>query len=268
MDWLSVSKPLVATVWLAILWTLESAVPMYGGRDRRISHGMANLGLGLLNTLVVALPFATLMDGVTQWARAEDFGLIRLAALPTWLSWMLMLVLFDAWMYMWHRLNHRIPLLWRFHAVHHTDREMDATSALRFHTGEIIFSSAARLMVLPLLGMTMPQLLAYELLLLPVILFHHSNVRVPREWDTMLRYLIVTPWMHWVHHSRERVETNSNYAGVLSVWDRMFGTYRFRADPETIQQGLRDEDGGARWRTLLQMLLSPFVQSTTRAELP
>jgi sterol desaturase/sphingolipid hydroxylase (fatty acid hydroxylase superfamily) len=237
---------------------------MYTGRGRRIRHALSNLGLGLINTVVVALPFATLMYGVTEWARAEEFGLMRWIVVPAWAGWVLVLILFDAWMYVWHRLNHRVPLLWQFHAVHHTDREMDATSAFRFHTGEIAFSSVARLAVLPLLGMTMPQLLAYELVLLPVILFHHSNVRVPRAWDTTLRYLIVTPWMHWVHHSHERAETNSNYASVLSVWDRLFRTYRFRPDPEAIQQGLRDEDGGARWRTLPQMLLSPFGGSASR----
>jgi len=261
LDSLSINKPLAATALLVVLWTLESVVPMYAGRNRRIRHGLTNLGLGLINTVAVALPVATLMYGVTQWARAADFGLTRWASLPTWAGWIVALVLFDAWMYLWHRLNHHVPLLWRFHAVHHTDREMDTTSALRFHTGEIALSSLARLAVLPLLGMTMPQLLVYELLLLPVILFHHSNVRVPRTWDTALRLAIVTPWMHWVHHSRERVETNSNYSSILSVWDRLFGTYRFRPDPEAIQQGLHDEDGGAAWRTLPQMLLAPLGRS-------
>lgn len=109
------------------------------------------------------------------------------------------------------------------------------------------------------LTLTMLQLLAYEALLLPVILFHHSNVRIPRRVDSMLRWLIVTPWMHWVHHSRAREETNSNYASVLSNWGRLFGTYRFRPAPEAIEQGLDDADGGTRWRTLPQMLLHPLV---------
>lgn len=264
MDWLSLSKPVAATILLVVLWAVESAAPMYRGRRRRVGHGLANLGLALINTLAVALPFATLMYGATEWATERDFGLVRLFDVPVWAGWGLVLVLFDAWMYTWHRVNHRVALLWRFHAVHHTDREMDATSAFRFHPGEIALSFMARLLVLPVLGMTMPQLLAYETLLLPVILFHHSNVRMPRRVDSMLRWLIVTPWMHWVHHSRVREETNSNYASVLSIWDRLFASYRFRPDPEAIEQGLPDADGGSRWRTLPQMLLHPFVSSAQR----
>lgn len=261
LNWLAVSKPLLATILLIVLWAAESVAPMYLERKHRLSHGLTNLGLGLLNTLAVVLPFASVMLLTTQWAQRQGFGLGHWLDPPAWLGWLIVLVLFDAWMYTWHRLNHRIPLLWRFHAVHHSDREMDATSALRFHTGEIALSFLARLLVMPLLGMTMPQLLVYETILLPVILFHHSNVRLPARADAAMRWLIVTPWMHWVHHSRQRLETDSNYASVLSIWDRCFGTYRLRDDPGRIQQGLHDEDGGARWRTLPEVLKSPFTMN-------
>jgi sterol desaturase/sphingolipid hydroxylase (fatty acid hydroxylase superfamily) len=166
-------------------------------------------------------------------------------------------VLMDGWMYLWHRLNHRLPWLWRFHAVHHADAEMDATSAVRFHTGEIALSSVARLAVLPLLGLSVGQVLLYEALLLPVILFHHSNVRVPAALDRVLRLVIVTPWMHWVHHSEWRPETDSNFSSVLSVWDRLFGSFRLRERPGEIRLGLGMTDEHA-WRTLPGMLAMPF----------
>lgn len=266
MGWLTVSKPQVATVLLVVLWMIESVAPMYVGRQHRISHGLGNLALGLFNTLLVAVPFAAMMLLATRWAQETPFGLAHWLKPPAWLLWPMILILFDGWMYTWHRLNHRIPLLWRFHAVHHSDREMDATSAFRFHTGEIMLSFIARLAVLPLLGMTMPQLLVYETVLLPVILFHHSNVRLPAKGDAALRWLIVTPWMHWVHHSREQPETDSNFSSVLSVWDRCFGTYRLRDDPNRIEQGLHDADGGARWRTLPEILLSPLTFSGRNTE--
>jgi sterol desaturase/sphingolipid hydroxylase (fatty acid hydroxylase superfamily) len=161
-------------------------------------------------------------------------------------------------MYVWHVLNHKISFLWRFHAVHHADKEVDASTALRFHTGEIVFSTLARLVVLPLLGMTLPQLFLYEAILLPVILFHHSNVRVPYRLDTALRWLIPTPWMHWVHHSRWRPETDSNYGSVLSIWDRIFGTLRLRDDPWRLNLGLEEDQEESEWRTLLGMLVRPF----------
>ncbi|GAB4191470.1 MAG: hypothetical protein Kow00105_05550 [Phycisphaeraceae bacterium] len=264
IDWLSTSKPLVATTLLIALWVAESVAPMYLDRRGRVRHGFRNLALGLLNTLVVAMPFASLMLFVTGWAERHAFGVGHWLDGPAWLQWLIVLVLFDVWMYLWHRLNHRVPLLWRFHAVHHSDRDMDATSAFRFHTGEIAMSFMARLAVLPLLGMTMTQLLIYETVLLPVILFHHSNIRLPAWADRLLRWLIVTPRMHWVHHSREQPETDSNYASILSVWDRCFGTFRLRGRPETIQLGLHDEDGGLRWRTLREMIAAPLNDTSPR----
>jgi len=264
IDWLSISKPLAATVLLVALWAAESVAPMYLERRERMRHGFRNLGLGLLNTLVVAVPFASAMLWASQWAEHQAFGLGHWLTGPAWFQWIVLLLLFDAWMYLWHRLNHRVPLLWRLHAVHHSDREMDATSAFRFHTGEITLSFIARLAVLPLLGMTMPQLLIYETILLPVILFHHSNIRLPARADRWLRWLIVTPRMHWVHHSREQPETDSNYASVLSIWDRCFGTFRLRDRPETIELGLHDDEGGRSWRTLREMLTAPIKHPDSR----
>ncbi len=250
-------KPVIAAAMLAVLWTLEGVAPLFPGRRQRWSHALANVGLGLLNAAVASAIFAAATLAVSEGARGAGFGLLHWLAAPPWLSWVFAIVLFDAWMYGWHRLNHAVPVLWRFHSVHHSDEELDVTSALRFHTGEIVLSSAARLAVVPLLGMTITQLLVYEMILLPIILFHHSNVRVPRRLDRALRAVIVTPWMHWVHHSRERPETDSNFSSVLSVWDRAFRTFRLRTDPSTIDLGL----GGyhrSRWRTLPGMLASPF----------
>lgn len=264
INWLWVSKPLAATLLLALLWVAESVAPMYLGRQNRLAHGGRNLAMGLLNTLLIAIPFASLLLLVTEWAQHQAFGLAHWMIGPMWFQWFVVLFLFDAWMYLWHRLNHRVPLLWRFHAVHHSDRDMDATSALRFHTGEIAMSFVARLAILPLLGMTIPQLLIYETILLPVILFHHSNIRLPANVDRLIRWLIVTPNMHWVHHSREQPETDSNYASVLSIWDRCFGSFRLCDQPEMIDLGLHDQDGGRSWRTLREMIAAPFNHPSAR----
>jgi sterol desaturase/sphingolipid hydroxylase (fatty acid hydroxylase superfamily) len=249
-------KPAGAAAALAVLWALESVAPMFEGRRHRAGHGAANLALGALNA-AVALLFAGATLWVTEQARARGWGLLHLAALPSLASGVAAVVLMDGWMYAWHRLNHRVPLLWRFHAVHHADAEMDATSGLRFHTGEIALSSAARLAVLPLLGLSVGQVLLYETLLLPVILFHHSNVRVPARLDRALRLVMVTPWMHWVHHSEWRPETDSNFSSVFSFWDRVFGSFRLRERPREIRLGLGLADEHA-WRTLPGMLAMPF----------
>ena len=166
-------------------------------------------------------------------------------------------ILFDLWQYLWHRLNHKIPLLWRFHAVHHADRELSASSGLRFHTGEIVLSSLARLAILPLIGMTVPQLILYEAILIPVILFHHSNLRIPDTIDRRLRRMIVTPRMHWVHHSEFQPETDSNFSSVFSIWDRIFGSFRLVSDPHNLNLGLGPMKR-REWATLQGMVAMPF----------
>lgn len=257
-SWIAQAKPAAAAIMLVVLWTLESVMPMFAPREGRMRHGAVNLFLGFLNALIASLFFGTAMLFVTEWAREQPFGLLHWLGLPAWGAWPFGLVLFDGWMYSWHRLSHRVKFLWRFHAVHHSDREMDASSAVRFHTGEIVISSLARLVVLPLLGMTMPQLLLYEAILLPVILFHHSNIRISDGVDRRLRWVITTPWMHWVHHSRWQPETDSNYSSVLSVWDRLFGTFRLREDPGSIVLGLDDGQDEGEWRSLGAMIARPF----------
>lgn len=251
-----------AAVALAILWTAETVAPMFGGRTRRVSHIATNLSLALINALVASV-FAFAILGVTEWARVRSFGLLNAVELPAWINWIAAIVLLDCWQYWWHRFNHRVPFLWRFHAVHHSDAEMDASSGVRFHTGEMVFSFLARLAVLPLLGITVPQLLLYEAISLPVILFHHSNLRISGRADRCLRWLIVTPWMHYVHHSRLQPETDSNYTSFLSVWDRLFGSFRLREKPEEISLGL-DHFEERDWRRLPGMLLAPFRKNHGR----
>lgn len=253
---------ILAGLCLALLWTIESVAPMFAGRRRRLSHAAANLGLAALNA-VVATTLAFAVAGVTAWAEVRNVGLLNLMTLPRWAEWLAAILLFDCWQYWWHRANHRLPLLWRFHSMHHADAEMDVTTGVRFHAVEIALSILARLAVLPLLGLTLPQLLLYETLSLPVILFHHGNLGVPRRLDAGLRWLIVTPRMHVVHHSRWWPETDSNYASFLSIWDRLFGSFRLRERPTEISLGL---DGLAEreWRGLPGMLITPFTRPRPR----
>ncbi len=250
------TRPIVAAVVLAALWIAEGIVPMFVGRAHRAAHTARHMALAAINAGVLALVFAGATLGVSAWAEGRGVGLLRLVAIPPWAHWALALVLIDLWQYFWHRLNHRVPLLWRFHAVHHSDAEMDASSGVRFHIGEIVLSGLARLAVLPAIGATVEHVALYELIVTPIVLFHHSNIRVPRRLDRVLRLVIVTPWMHWVHHSRLQPETDSNYSSGLSVWDRLFRTFRLRDDPRTIRLGLDGYDG-ERSRTLAGMLASP-----------
>ena len=250
------SRMIAAGAALAILWAIESVAPMYAGRRRRVSHGAANLGLAALNA-VVASAFAFAVVDVTERARVQGFGLLHQLAVGPPARGVLAFLLVDGWQYWWHRANHRVSFLWRFHAVHHADAELDVTSGVRFHTVEITLSFLARLAVLPLLGVTVPELVVYEAVALPVILFHHANLGIGPGLDGALRWLVVTPRMHYVHHSRLQPETDSNYASLFSFWDRVFGSFRLRARPEEIALGL-DAWREPEWRTLPGMLAAPF----------
>jgi sterol desaturase/sphingolipid hydroxylase (fatty acid hydroxylase superfamily) len=252
-------RTLIAALCLVALWTLEGIAPMYPARRRRLIHDLNNLGLMAINFAVISLLFGALTVAVARY----DFGLLHWVIWPAWAEVVVAIVLFDAWQYLWHLLNHQVAFLSRFHSVHHADAEMDASSALRFHPGEILLSSSARLIMLPLLGLSVAQLLLYETLLLPVILFHHSNVRVPPGIDRALRLVIPTPWMHWVHHSQIAAERNSNYSSLLSVWDRLFGTFRLRDKPAEIELGLPAYPE-AEWRSVIGMLRAPFHRRPCR----
>lgn len=254
---------LIIVCGLILLWTLETWLPAASGRQNRVRHAVRNLSLGLLNALTLGALAAPLITQLSLRSEEAGFGLLRLFHLPPVASTITAILLFDGWMYLWHRANHQLLFLWRFHRVHHSDAEMDATSAVRFHTGEIFISSALRLAVIPLLGIAPWQLLIYESLMMPVILFHHSNVNLPARLDRWLRVVIVSPAIHRVHHSRVQMETDSNYATVFSFWDRIGGTFRLRKDGRPVDFGL-DEFDGDEWQRMSGLLTTPFT--SVRAE--
>ena len=262
-------KAVAAAVVLVVLWTLEGVIPFYeefsGRTGERVRHDLKNLGLGGANALLMALLAGGLFLALDAWGEAEGIGVFRMLEWPGWVELVLVILAFDLWMYLWHRANHRIPFLWRFHRMHHSDPEMDASTGLRFHPGEQLLSGMARLLVIPLLGVSIAQLAVYEALLLPVILFHHSNLTIPDWMDRGLRALVVTPAMHRVHHSRWQPETDSNYGSVFPWWDRLLGSFRLREDPRTIHLGL-DEFDGAGWQSLGGMLRTPLAPLERREE--
>jgi sterol desaturase/sphingolipid hydroxylase (fatty acid hydroxylase superfamily) len=240
---------------------MEQIFPFYLDRKgyRKFSHDARNLGLGLFNAIVLAplFPMATLW--VSQSAYVRQYGLINKIDLSPSAEILALFLLFDLWMYVWHLINHKIAFLWRFHLVHHADPKVDATSALRFHIGEIFLSGIARLIVVLLLGLQTEHIILYETVLLPVILFHHSNINLMERADKLIRILFVTPRLHWVHHSKVRDEMDANYGSIFSFWDRIFKTIRFKQNIEEIEQGLegiKEEESNR----FCGMLLLPFYK--------
>lgn len=231
----------------------------------RLRHVFRNLSMAGINAVATVLAFSA----VTAWAAAftanRGFGLLHSVGMAAWTSLGISLISLDLWTYLWHRANHRLPLLWRFHRMHHSDEQMDVTTSTRFHLGEIAISTMARLAPVLLLGVPPEAILMYDVVLLAVTQFHHANIGLREEYDRKLRYAIVTPNMHRVHHSQKRLETDSNYASILSVWDRMFRTYRERSDYRAIRYGVKGLIGD-RFQTLSGMLATPFRGVATDAE--
>lgn len=265
---LAYAKTVAGPVLLALLWLAEGAVPFYEqfrGRPRdRLRHDGRNLAFGLFNAALLALLFAGLIAAVAAWADRAGFGLLRLVSWPAWAETLLAFLLIDLWMYLWHRANHAVPFLWRFHRLHHSDPDMDVTTGVRFHAGEVVLSALARLAVVPILGVSLWQVAFYEVVFLPVVLFHHSNVSLPRWLDYGLMALIVTPAMHRVHHSRWLPETNSNYGSVLPWWDWILRSFRVHDDCRAIRLGL-DEFDSPKWQGIFGMLRTPLAPTPRAA---
>jgi sterol desaturase/sphingolipid hydroxylase (fatty acid hydroxylase superfamily) len=250
-------KRTVPVLLLLALWCWETWRPFFGRHEQRWKHAARNLAIALCNTAVLGVVFGSATMLTADWAEQNRYGLLHAVALAGPLQFVLALVLLDGWMYVWHRANHAVPLLWRFHRLHHSDRHMDVTTATRFHLGEHVGSAVLRLGLIPLLGLEVWNLVVYDTLVLALTQFHHADISIGR-WDRWLRWLIVTPYVHKVHHSDWRPETDSNFATVLSLWDRLAGTFRLRADPKTLVFGL-EEFTDPSWQSFGGMWKTPFV---------
>lgn len=193
---------------------------------------LTNAALGRLLALFVVVGSAAV------WADSYRFGLLHQTGWPSWMEAGLAFILLDLAVWVQHSAMHRLPVLWRIHKVHHSDRDLDATTALRFHPFELLASTIFKSACVTLLGVPVLVALAFELWLNCNVLFNHSNIRLPRSMDRVLRMVLVTPDMHLVHHSTDRSEQNHNYGFALTWWDRLFGTYVYESamgrDQQTI----------------------------------
>jgi sterol desaturase/sphingolipid hydroxylase (fatty acid hydroxylase superfamily) len=209
-------KGLLILAWIALLFAAERlapAVPRQGGWTRVLRNAVLWLLNGALSPLIVV--------PVSLWASSHALGW-RPDWLAGWQGLLVDILLLDMLIYWWHRLNHEIPFLWRFHEVHHLDEFLDVTSAVRFHFGEVLLSAGARAAVIILLGIPFTSVILFEVLVLLSAIFHHSNLKLPPRLERALSSVIVTPSIHWIHHHAIRRDTDSNYATIFSWWDLVF----------------------------------------------
>lgn len=187
-------------------------------------HDLKNILIGVLNLGLIAVVGVQFQKAI-EWLNIKDFGLLQLINFPFVIADVLGILLIDIFMYWWHRINHEWRFLWYFHRFHHVDTKLNSTSALRFHAGELLLSYVAKIVAFSLLGISLSAVLVHSLLFFPIVVFHHSNLRISEGWDFFFRRFIVTPRMHRIHHSIIKSETNSNYSSVLPYWDKLFKSY-------------------------------------------
>jgi len=218
-----------------------------------------NLGVVVVDTLLVRILFPTAAVGVALVAEAHGLGLFNVLPLPAWIGVVASVILLDLAIYFQHVLFHAVPVLWRLHRMHHADLDIDVSTGLRFHPIEILLSMVIKLAVVIALGAPAIAVLIFEVLLNATSMFNHSNVHIPERLDGVVRWFVVTPDMHRVHHSIVARETNSNFGFNLPWWDRLFGTYRAQpaAGHEAMKIGI-EEFRDPRELRLDRMLLQPF----------
>jgi sterol desaturase/sphingolipid hydroxylase (fatty acid hydroxylase superfamily) len=216
----------------------ERLVPLRPAMENKLRRTIRNLFTGGVGLACMTLLQAPLLQPVASWIVRERIGLLHAVEWPRWAEILVAVVLLDYTLWWWHWANHRVPFLWRFHLVHHVDRDLDSSTALRFHFGELVLSVPVRAAQMILIGVDPFSLWLWQTILFASILFHHANLRLPLGLERVLVRLIVTPRMHGIHHSDRQEETNSNWSSLLSVWDFVHRTFRLDVPDETITIGV------------------------------
>ncbi len=249
-------------IFLGILIAMaiwEVAAPRRRIEIPRVIRWTNNLGVVVIDTILVRLTFPIVAVGLALLAQDKGWGLFNMIEAPTWLAIIASIVILDFAIYLQHVLFHAVPALWRLHRMHHADQAIDVTTGLRFHPIEILLSMVIKLAVVAALGPPAVAVLIFEVLLNATAMFNHSNIRLPEGVDRVLRLFVVTPDMHRVHHSVIQKETDSNYGFNLPWWDRLLGTYI--AQPSKGHEGMTigfEQFRRVREQWLDKMLTQPF----------
>src|SRR5262245_20117100 len=219
---------------------LEFLVPFRAPIQSRLEHVSTNLIIFGGNSVVAYFLSSLALVYLSSYVTSGGWGVLSYARLDPLLNILVSVILLDLLAYGVHRLYHRVPILWRFHRAHHTDLDVDATTSLRFHLGEVLITTGIKASAVALLGISPVGFLISETVTLAAALFSHGNVKLPKNLEPRLRLAIVTPTMHWIHHSCRPAEHNTNLGDVFSGWDRLFGTYFMGVQQDQIKFGLEE----------------------------
>ena len=258
MRWIQISATVAAA---GLVWWLEKRRPLRRAVESKVVRTVRNLFIAGLSAGSLQMAERPVTRRLTRAVEARRLGLLKVLKLPRSVEVIAGIVLLDYTLYVWHVMTHKDPFLWRFHRVHHADLDLDASTGIRFHFGEMLISVLYRALQVRVLGIGPQALRLWNIGLLIEVIFHHSNLRLPKRLERMVSTLIVTPRLHGIHHSTRPDEMNSNWSSGLTLWDRLHGTYRDDVPQAEIVIGIpevqRPEDAKAG-----QMLAMPFRTST------
>ena len=253
----------IGTFIVVALW--EVVAPKRALTVSKAIRWMNNIGIVVLNTIILRVLFPAAAVGVPAFASMQGWGVFNYFQVPYLVTLLLSVVFLDFIIYLQHVMVHAVPALWRLHRVHHADLDYDVTTGARFHPIEIILSMLIKFATIVVLGPPVVAVIIFEVLLNATAMFNHGNIQLPKSIDRVLRWFVVTPDMHRVHHSVEDDETNSNFGFNLPWWDRLFGTYRDqpRAGHEGMTIGIHHFRDPKQVEQLPGMLVLPFVGKIT-----
>lgn len=253
-----ITGPLVAGAFVALL-LLELRRPLRRSRESKPLRQARNFAIAGVGAVAMIAAETPIIQPLTNAIALRRWGLLGSLNLPLWAEVAAALVLMDYTFYIWHWMMHRLPFLWRFHAVHHVDLDLDVSTAARFHFGELLISVPWRAAQVAIIGLTPLTFSIWQLGFALCVLFHHSNVRMPGGVERLVNILLVTPRMHGIHHSAVQQETDSNWSSGLTVWDWLHGTLRLNIPQETITIGVPAYED-PRLVTLPKALAMPFQE--------
>ena len=217
---------------------LEILMPYRQSSVSKAKRWINNISITVFNSLILQVVFAGAIVKTAMYVTTHQLGVLNMIMLPGWVKLFVTVAFMDFMLYIWHLLNHEVPLLWRFHRVHHSDLNMDVSTATRFHIGELAISAVIKIALVFLLGASPLGVIIFEAALVLCAQFHHSSLKVPKWFERIFWILFVPPSMHRIHHSVIIKERDTNYGTIFSIWDRLLGTLLKDVDQKAIRIGM------------------------------
>ena len=243
---------------IVLFWILEGIIPLYSFNYKKGRHAFLNL-LFTTTTAIIGFSFAFLLLKSTEIVNEFQFGIIHFFELPLFVEVIISLLILDlVGAYLVHFVEHKVPWMWKFHVIHHSDKNVDVTTGLRHHPGETVFRILFTILGVYVSGASIGIVMLYQSLSVLFAHLTHANINLPQNLDRIISYLFVTPNMHKVHHHYKQPLTDSNYGNIFSVWDRIFGTYTFVNDSKLLVYGIDTHINDRKIDSFTNLLLIPF----------